>query len=226
MARIRAKHVWRDTDRGWKRLIDSVKKADGGAHARVGLLGDVLARGPGDEIGVVELGTIHEYGAPKAGIPERSFLRRTFDAKRGEWMDLCHKLAKKIFAMEMSTQQALGILGAKASADVKATITQGPEIPPPASPYTLAKKIGKTQETAASAAKAAEGRHDARIRQKAGPQTRDQHFASEQRKFAAAGKAAARATEKRGPPRNLVDSGRLVGSITWKVHMGDDDGDD
>jgi hypothetical protein len=38
----------------------------------------------GDGMTVIQIGAIHEYGAPEQGIPERSFLRVPFATKRDE----------------------------------------------------------------------------------------------------------------------------------------------
>lgn len=82
------------------------------------------------EITNVELGVIHEFGAPGAGIPERSFLRSTFDAKINEWGRLAGKLAKKIYSKTpQKPGRLLGLLGEKAVADVQNKIRQGIEPP-------------------------------------------------------------------------------------------------
>ncbi len=208
-----------DRDLGYRRIVAELRRAtNGGAYAKVGILGGTEERDGG--VSAVELGTIHEFGAPAAGIPERSFLRRTFDRKKDEWYALTRQLCSLLYGGRITMSKALGLLGARAAADMKATITDGPEIPPPPKPETLRRKQGLTQRLASDAARQAEARYEARTRKREGPMTAAQHAASEGRKFAAAGKAAARITQRRGTPRNLVDTGRLVGSITWKVVVG------
>jgi len=212
-----------DRDKGYRRIVSELKRAaNGGAYTKVGVLGKSEEREGG--VSAVELATIHEFGAPAAGIPERSFIRRTFDRKKDEWWALTKQLCSLIYGGRLTIARALGLLGARAAADVKATITQGPEIPPPPKPETLKRKLGLTQRLASQAAQDAEARHDAResgrTRAREGPMTFSQHAAAMGRRFVSAGKAAARVFQRRGTPRNLVDTGRLVGSITWEVVVG------
>lgn len=212
-----------DRDKGYRRIRAELSRAaNGGAYVKVGVLGEAEDRDGG--VSAVELATIHEYGAPAAGIPERSFLRRTFDRKKDEWWGLIRQLCSLVYGGQLTISRALGLLGARASADVKATITQGPEIPPPPKPETLKRKQGLTTKLASAAAQEAEAKHDARAasstRKREGPMTFAQHAAAMGRRFASAGKAAARVVQRRGAPRNLVDSGRMVASITWKVVVG------
>lgn len=111
------------------------------------------------DISLVELAAIHEFGSPAARIPERSFIRRTFDAKHVEIRALATKLAAKIVDGKMSVDKALTVLGQFCAAEVKKTITRD-RIPPPLKPATV---------------------------------------------------------EAKGSDRPLVDSGRLLGAITYEV---------
>ena len=89
---------------------------------------------------MVELAAIHEYGAPKAGIPERSFIRRTFNEKQKQLKSVVGKLATDVVEREKSVESALDQLGAWGAAQVKNTITRGKGVPPPNAPETVAKK--------------------------------------------------------------------------------------
>lgn len=227
MARPKAKLSLVDRDKGYRRIVAELKKAHGDAYVKLGVMGSEAGEVHGDEGGHIttaQLAAVHEFGAPSVGIPERSFIRRTFDHKRTEWYSLMQALVGLIYAGKMTMGRALGLLGAKAAADIKNTITQGPEIPPPPKPATLKRKLELTRRLKEFAANQVVAKYDAReaarVRRRAGPITYEQHFASEQRKFAAAGKAAARVHRQRGSPRNLVDTGRLVNSITWQVVLG------
>ena len=91
-------------------------------------------------ITVAEIAVIHEYGAPKARIPERSFIRRTF---RRRWFDLrklTAKLAKGIAIKRFSVDTALDMLGVWGSNAIKATIKTGDHIPPPLAKITRQRK--------------------------------------------------------------------------------------
>lgn len=141
----------------WKRIKANLARADK-AHVKVGILDD----SDHDGVGMSELGAIHEYGSPAAGIPERSFIRRTLSEKEDQIAKMQGKLANAVVTKNMPIEQALDQLGAMVASEIKKTITSGEPIPPPLKPATIAAK---------------------------------------------------------GSDRPLVDTGRLVGSITHKVEM-------
>lgn len=114
-------------------------------HVKVGLLASrgALAQNL-DGTTMLEIGAIHEYGAPRAGIPERSWLRSTFTGDRlAALKEKIRKLAKLIIKGEARpavVQFAHEILGQWAAEQVKQNIRTGPPIPPPLSPITIARK--------------------------------------------------------------------------------------
>ena len=148
-------------DRALRRLQKRLE-ASGNAHVKVGVLGSKGGNAPHDSSGIslVELAAIHEFGSPAAGIPERSFIRRTFIEKRRELEEVITKLARGVVAGKLDMRRALDILGAWASAEVKKTVTAGAHIPPPLKPATI---------------------------------------------------------ERKGSDRPLIDTGRLIGAVTWEV---------
>lgn len=165
----------RDVDRGWKKLKDFAKRVgDGKTYVKVGIVGPKAQETNEEGITTVRLAMIHEFGAPSVGIPERSFLRVTFDRNRVAYRAMLRKLLVSVFSTKplMKETQALGILGAKIAADVKGYVTQGAGVPPPNSPATLARKLAKTRPGS------------------------------------------------KGQPRTLIDTGRMIGSITWIVVSG------
>lgn len=123
--------IYKDT--GWKKILAKAKELSAGPYVKVGVFGGGRN---------AELAVIHEYGAPEANIPERSFIRRTFansevvDAKN----KMCAGLMKKIVEEDMSVGQALGQLGAFGAAQVKNTIVSGDGVPPPLKEATIARK--------------------------------------------------------------------------------------
>ena len=102
---------------------------------RVGVLGD---GGNNDELTNAELAAIHEYGAPRANIPERSFLRATADAKRQEWLALMERGLRLAVAGRLSVKASLSLVGEQAVADIRTRIRS--HIPPPLQPATVARK--------------------------------------------------------------------------------------
>lgn len=122
----------------------------------------------------VELAIIHEFGAPSAGIPERSFIRAPFAAQQSKYETMARTLVRKLYELEMDERQALGILGLAMATDMKNYITQGTGVPPPNSPAVMRRKAAK--------GRAING----------------------------------------ADPRTLVDTGQLLGAITWQVVMKDE----
>lgn len=86
----------------------------------------------------VEIGTINEFGG--GGTPERSFLRRTADAKKRDWTVLMEKGIQKVLDGKLSVTELLELLGMRAAADVRNTITRGAGVPPPNAPSTIKAK--------------------------------------------------------------------------------------
>lgn len=114
--------------RAWKKLYNTVKKLDG-ASVRVGALDGENAT----------LAAIHEYGAPRANIPARPFIRPTFERRRGELVALQAKLAKAMLLGVLSEERAMAMLGAWAAGAIKATITRDGNFVP-LRPATIARK--------------------------------------------------------------------------------------
>jgi len=118
----------------------------------------------------VELAAIHEYGAPNANIPERSFIRATVRAKRPELIAFIKPRVKAIYQNKLTLEQALNQLGLFASTEMKKFVTTGDPIPPPLSPAYAARKAAKGTSN--------------------------------------------------GPVRTLIDTGRMIGALTWQVVLG------
>lgn len=124
--------------RAWKRFADKLKAAEG-AHVKVGVMSS-SGRTADNTMSMVELAAIHELGSPKARIPERSFIRSTFEKNKIETGRVTAKLAKQFVEGKMSLAKALGVLGAWGVAQVKNTIARGPHLTPPLKPATIARK--------------------------------------------------------------------------------------
>ena len=119
------------------------------ARAKGVRVGVLSSKGGGEEhtdddgkpsgVSMVELAAIHEFGSRKAGIPERSFIRRTFNSKRKQLAAMQVKLARAIVLRKLPVKSAYEILGQWAAAEVKKTITQT-KIPPPLKKETIRRK--------------------------------------------------------------------------------------
>ena len=156
-----------DKDKGWRRLQALAKSlAADDVHVRVGVLDDGRA-GSEDHGGITtgQLAVAMELGT--ATIPARSWVGLTFDRARTEVQADMRTLLGHIVDGKITVDKALNVLGAKYSAAVKNTVTQGEQIQPPNAPSTLARKLAKARTGATNGI------------------------------------------------RTLIDTGRMIGAVTW-----------
>lgn len=76
-----------------------------------------------DGTSVIMVGTVHEFGSDKMGIPQRSYLRTTIVEKKKDYKRLFSKLSFKIVRGDINLKKALGILGLQVQTDVRDKIT-------------------------------------------------------------------------------------------------------
>lgn len=104
----------------------------------VGVFGD------GGEPNYVMIASVHEFGAVinngKAiiNIPERSFLRSTFDEKEAEWYEFLKKQIVAVVKSNGKSKFVWEMLGTKMVADIQKKIRDLKE--PPNAPSTIATK--------------------------------------------------------------------------------------
>lgn len=103
-------------------LDDSPKKAREGAGGRYNL----------------EVAAVHEFGAPAAGIPQRSFIRATVDLNAGEIARLQHATMTAYVQGKVTLRQGLDRIGMKVAAMMQKRIAAG--IDPPLAESTIARK--------------------------------------------------------------------------------------
>lgn len=131
-----------DTDRGAKALLKSVGAlAKSKRTVRVGILSDAPKKereGATGKLSLLEVAAIHEFGAPAAGIPARSFIRATIDEHQADIEKLQRVLLAKVVAGQLTEEQALQMIGAKVAGWCKARIAAG--IDPPLAPETVKRK--------------------------------------------------------------------------------------
>lgn len=129
-------------DRGWNRLQEELRKADG-ARTKVGLPaeGDV-AEGPAATMSeLATVGAVHEFGAPNKNIPERSWLRTAYDENKTRLDAVKKREYNSIVDGRQTAKQAIGRVGEWFAARVKAKIRRGPFAPLQAA--TIARKKSK-----------------------------------------------------------------------------------
>lgn len=112
------------------------------ARVKVGILEGKGGEAEHGESGmaIIEIAAVHEFGSVDGRIPERSFLRRTFEEQQDELIKFQSKIAVAVVNQRLSIEQGLGQLGLWAQAAIKRTITGDPPIPPPLKPATIARK--------------------------------------------------------------------------------------
>lgn len=131
-----------DKDRGAKALMERIGGlAESKRTVRVGILTDAPKKereGATGKYSLLEVAALHEFGAPAANIPARSFIRATIDEHQADIAKLQRVLLTKVVAGELTEEQALQALGAKVAGWCKARIAAG--IDPPLAPATVKRK--------------------------------------------------------------------------------------
>lgn len=98
---------------------------------RVGIFGKT-----GSEI--VNRAFIHEYGAPRRNIPERSFLRSSFDNNENKYTEQLTDYINRAIDGEIKPSTAYMMIGQTAAQDTQKNIKS--VIPPPLKPSTIKRK--------------------------------------------------------------------------------------
>lgn len=75
-----------------------------------------------DGTSVIMVGVVQEFGSPSMGVPARSYLRSTVVERSGEYKQMMKKLATKVISGDLSTDEALDLLGIKVQGDVQMKI--------------------------------------------------------------------------------------------------------
>lgn len=132
----------RDIDHGWKALRNEIGRMGQKSVAEVGVLGDKATQEHEGGITNAHLATIHEFGVEWVDengthriIVERSFLRANLSKNQAQYGVLAQKLFGLVIDGKIPIERALGILGAKVSADTQAFIANN-EVQPPSSDAT------------------------------------------------------------------------------------------
>lgn len=127
-------------DRGASALLERLR-ALSGVKVRVGVLADAPKRESGDkagELSLLEVAALHEFGAPAAGIPQRSFIRATVDERASDIASLQEMVVGSVVKGRIEPEQAGNLLGMKVAAMVQQRIASN--IPPPLKPETVRRK--------------------------------------------------------------------------------------
>lgn len=190
--RVRSEVIRRDSPT-WNRLRADLRKLGGAAYVTAGYLGDggVVKTETGETLTMPQLAAVHEFGLPPL-IPERPHVGPAFDRNRARYEALLTRLLQRWMDGVLELKQVLGLIGLEMVADIRRYITEGPGVPPPNAPSTLARKLKLGKWAKGRAARDAKGR-----------------FLKKGTKV-----------EVNAAPRTLVDTGRMVGSLTHSVRFG------
>lgn len=93
---------------------------------------------PESDVSVAQYGFWNEYGTKNKRIPERSFMRSTFDEKSGQLLSQMNMQYGNVLAGRKTIRQALSFVGMVHETDIKTKI-RDLKIPPNAE-YTIKKK--------------------------------------------------------------------------------------
>lgn len=81
------------------------------------------------DMSIAEIAEIHEFGAPRAGIPERSFLRAGLDEGREKIAEVISRLLVQVMARKVLPRKACEILGMAGKTLVQQKLIRGPFVP-------------------------------------------------------------------------------------------------
>jgi phage gpG-like protein len=132
-----------DKDLGMRGMRAALSGAAGRSFTKVGLPSGapsaVVPDGPASDMeGVVKIAAVHEFGAPNRNIPERSFIRATYDENLTKLQQIQEVELSKILLGQSKVRESLARMGEWLAAKMKNKIRQ--HIPPPLSSKTIAAK--------------------------------------------------------------------------------------
>lgn len=126
----------RVTDKGYNAALKRISAI--GAKISVGVPETHDPHSGAGGMTVADIAAIHEFGSPKNGIPERSFIRAWADANEERIKKMILIMAQSIASGKRTRNQALEVLGLKWVAEVQQRIAAN--IPPALKPATIARK--------------------------------------------------------------------------------------
>jgi phage gpG-like protein len=129
-------------DKGLDKLRKGLKDLASSYRVTVGIQGPKGEKQREGGITNVELAEIHEFGAPSAGIPQRSFLRSTADEGMSKWKKRLGEEMGKVVTDGADVRRALTVVGEEFRAAVIDRINA--HIPPPLGQATIDRKGSDT----------------------------------------------------------------------------------
>ena len=114
-------------DHGFKGIVKELRKLEKKPYVKIGYpakKSTTNAEKDGNEfVTVLDVALWHEFGTNN--MPERSFIRASFDQNAKKYGELNKKLLVKIYSGKMTVEKALDILGFTIENDIKTFIKSG-----------------------------------------------------------------------------------------------------
>ncbi|MCP3685998.1 MAG: hypothetical protein GY861_25415 [bacterium] len=116
-----------DKDYGWKKIMRQLKVADN-SYTKIGVQSEDANKEHGDSTLIVIAAT-NEFGTKKAGknrnvvIPERSYIRSSFDKNKRKYNSMISDSLNKMYKRKLTFKKALQALGETAEQDIKGYMT-------------------------------------------------------------------------------------------------------
>ena len=119
-----------DKDLGYKKILFNINKVKKKPYVNVGFLdgkkGNNIHNAStfnGEKLRVVDIAVTHEYGE---GVPNRSFMRSTYEENFNKWIKESKELSFKIISKDITLKKALSTVGMMIKKDIKNKIKKGP----------------------------------------------------------------------------------------------------
>lgn len=130
----------KDIDKGMRRIVrETGNVAANKPYVKTGFLEDSGGH-RGSNLDVVEIASVHEFGTEDGRVPERSFMRTSFDENEKSFMEATQEQLNDIMFNGKTTEQALGLIGQVIESAVKKKITEGDSSWEALKPATIERK--------------------------------------------------------------------------------------
>ena len=112
-------------DRGFNAIVKELRKLEFKPIVKIGFPQESSKTNADHKeskfLTVLDVAVFHEFGT--VNLPERSFIRASFDQNKKKYQKLNRKLMVKIYSNRMTVENALDILGETILNDIKAFLT-------------------------------------------------------------------------------------------------------
>lgn len=128
----------RVNDNRLRRFTKRLKSLTEGITVTVGVQGKEATEDYEDGPSVAQVARVHEFGYPEGNIPQRSYMRATYDENREKYRRLIVKGSRDTMLGKMKSRQGMFIAGETYRKDIIKRIKSN--IPPPLKQATIDRK--------------------------------------------------------------------------------------